>query len=583
MSSPSRDETKASKSEAEVLQETEDILHNWTIDVGFRRLSRSSRQENVQTDEEATKWGEYQGLDNVSDRGGSTEKRSKILQLPTWSSPRECEREIMGDDSSKNRVHIECECELPGLAGGAVPVMTSFIQSGNENDDKERGEKDEVVHKFRSSLISKFSSNFRSARITSPTKSSHGPPPIEEGGAVSSICFSESPTIPTNLMQHSSNGLPSKPESEEEHDLHLLKEEARRLRRYKKLTSDFAKYVSKLAEETSDLSEISNPEAQASVVEDLCKHVVNLKKIANELKTIENRASSEPLIPKDPLNPDLRTKQTKDINKIYIKFLPSKATIKKRKSCNSEAQTESEEDASRDDAKVVDSVDGMFIPSFDDPPETDDEDDDEEGLDIAIRIPELQKTLNQHASHLSIISAEALGRIKRCPKEFTLKMDFVMGKVFFQPARAPASNFAIGPNFRKAGCTKSDLISIKLSTECLYASQIIPVEGATRKDSIEFLRSADSEFFNAVSLPQATRRSSAATKSCVSLRSAREYLLGDWACCKSMPQIPSLKRILEEPEDRIVNAGMAAVRPWSRESQRKRASASWENVGRSSP
>lgn len=94
---------------------------------------------------------------------------------------------------------------------------------------------------------------------------------------------------------------------------------------------------------------------------------------------------------------------------------------------------------------------GIFIPSFDEPPqmEDDDDDDDEDGLDITIRFPELEKTLNhEDDSHLSVcfsnISAEALGKLKRCPKDFTLRMDFVQGKMFFQSGRSPANNFSIG-------------------------------------------------------------------------------------------------------------------------------------------
>lgn len=94
-------------------------------------------------------------------------------------------------------------------------------------------------------------------------------------------------------------------------------------------------------------------------------------------------------------------------------------------------------------------MDGMFIPSFDEPPKIED-DEDEDGLDITITFPELQKAFNQNDSHLSVcfssISAEALGHLKRCPKEFTLRMDFIQGKMFFQSGKSPANNYAIGDN-----------------------------------------------------------------------------------------------------------------------------------------
>lgn len=94
-------------------------------------------------------------------------------------------------------------------------------------------------------------------------------------------------------------------------------------------------------------------------------------------------------------------------------------------------------------------MDGVFIPSADGPPTSEDDDDvDDEGLDITITFPELQKTFDQNDSHLSVcfsdLSAEALGRLKRCPKEFTLRMDFVQGKMFFQSARSNANNYSIG-------------------------------------------------------------------------------------------------------------------------------------------
>lgn len=62
-------------------------------------------------------------------RGDSAEKRAKILQLPSTSlpnTPSHFELEAVGDDRAQNRVHVLCECEQPTVAGGAVPIVTSF-------------------------------------------------------------------------------------------------------------------------------------------------------------------------------------------------------------------------------------------------------------------------------------------------------------------------------------------------------------------------------------------------------------------------------------------------------------------------
>lgn len=222
---------------------------------------------------------------------------------------------------------------------------------------------------------------------------------------------------------------------------------------------------------------------------------------------------------------------------------------------------------------------GIFIPSFDEPPQMeDDDDDDEDGLDITIRFPELEKTLkHEDDSHLSVcfsnISAEALGKLKRCPKDFTLRMDFVQGKMFFQSGRSPANNFSIGNttkyfsilliyslqkvlgrDLKITECfidtKKSDIINIKSSTECLYASQIIPVDASTRNGSLDILKSTDFELFDVVNSCM-NKRTSVDTKSCISFKSLRrvssESFLPDRTYYKSMPQIPSLTKILEEP------------------------------------
>ncbi|KAF7270125.1 hypothetical protein GWI33_016884, partial [Rhynchophorus ferrugineus] len=98
---------------------------------------------------------------------------------------------------------------------------------------------------------------------------------------------------------------------------------------------------------------------------------------------------------------------------------------------------------------------------------------------------------------------------------------------------------------------KSDIISIKPSTECTYASQVITVEGEKRKSSIKVLKSTDSELFNVVSLPVINRKFSDTTKSCITFKNETihpsEPILFDRWRYKSMPQIPSLTRIVEEP------------------------------------
>lgn len=122
----------------------------------------------------------------------------------------------------------------------------------------------------------------------------------------------------------------------------------------------------------------------------------------------------------------------------------------------------------------------------------------------------------------------------------------------------------LGPDLKITECPleskQSDVISIKPPTECLYASQIIPVEGATQKESLKILKSTDSELFKVVGLSDVSkRRSSAATKSCITFKNLRRFSsessFAGRALCKSMPQIPSLIRILEEPDLESVVSG----------------------------
>lgn len=206
--------------------------------------------------------------------------------------------------------------------------------------------KKEVTHKPRPSLIPKLTT-FKSEKSV---KSSSDP--AKQGR---NICFSDS--------SHK-----VKRDNEEQA---LLDEEVQKVKRYRQLTKEFTKYVSRfvlsksflisklrrtspleifrLAEETTNLTkEVNSPESQASAVDELYKHIINLRKVTTELKTLQStRAVSEPQIskvhedapaPTDAIDSTIKSKN-KDNNKIYIKFLPTKSTVKHKKSCNSEVQT----------------------------------------------------------------------------------------------------------------------------------------------------------------------------------------------------------------------------------------------------
>lgn len=91
-------------------------------------------------------------------------------------------------------------------------------------------------------------------------------------------------------------------------------------------------------------------------MDELYRHIINLRKVTTELKTLQStRAVSEPqiskvqedvLTPTDAMDSTIKSKN-KDNNKIYIKFLPTKSTVKNKKSCNSEVQTNLEVISSR--------------------------------------------------------------------------------------------------------------------------------------------------------------------------------------------------------------------------------------------
>lgn len=208
--------------------------------------------------------------------------------------------------------------------------------------------------------------------------------------------------------------------------------------------------------------------------------------------------------------------------------------------------------------KESDSLDGVFIPTAE-PPKNIEEEEETNGLDITITFPEFNRLLaDQKQSHLSVrlsdISADALRKLKRCPKDFTLRMDFVQGKVHFQSGKAPGNNFSIGPNLKFIESSiddkKSDIIDIKKSTECKFGSQMISVENVKERASYKSLKSTDSELFNVVNLPFIYRNPSLnnVTKSCMTFKNENVMSMAYIArqFFKSMPQIPSLTNIFED-------------------------------------
>ncbi|KAJ8939160.1 hypothetical protein NQ314_011210 [Rhamnusium bicolor] len=286
----------------------------------------------------------------------------------------------------------------------------------------------------------------------------------------------------------------------------------------------------------------------------------------------------------DNEKPQKTSTSTKD-NKIYIKFMPTRDKKqdgkKKRKEGLPEQTEEVQTDLSlgvkltseslnsdtcltevKEENKIKDSdsMDGVFIPTCE-PPMNMEEEEETTGLDITITFPEFnQLQSNGTDSHISVclseISAEALGKLKRCPKEFTLRMDFVEGKVLFHSGKGPTNNFSIGPDLKFIESyiddKQSDIINIKPSTECSFGSQLIPVENTKEANSSKTLKSTDSELFNVVNLPLLYKspylNTASGHKSCITFKNDKfismEFLARQ--LFKSMPQIPSLTNIFEE-------------------------------------
>lgn len=202
-------------------------------------------------------------------------------------------------------------------------------------------------------------------------------------------------------------------------------------------------------------------------------------------------------------------------------------------------------------------MDGIFIPTCE-PPKNMEEEEESNGLDITITFPEINSMVPDCDSHLSVrvcdISEEALRKLKRCPKDFTLRMDFIRGRVEFQSGKAPVNNFFMGSDFKFTENSttdhKSDVINIKPSTECRFASGMISVEHLKEGSSVKSLKSTDSELFNVVKLPfiYKTPSMGTVTKSCVAFRNDNIFSMTVNArhVFMSLPQIASLSNIFEE-------------------------------------
>lgn len=213
-------------------------------------------------------------------------------------------------------------------------------------------------------------------------------------------------------------------------------------------------------------------------------------------------------------------------------------------------------------------MDGVFIPTLEPPKNIEDEEDEINGLDITITFPELNPNFSTQAdSRLSVkvsdISEEALRKLKRCPKDFTLRMDFVQGKVVFQSGKAPENNFLMGPDLKftenPINDQKSDLIEIKPSTECTFPSQVIPVENIKVTSSAKSLKSTDSELFKVVKLPFMYKNPSmiTVTKSCITFQNDNIFSMAIIArhVFKSMPHIASLTNIFDSRFSSLHHSG----------------------------
>nr|CAI5858074.1 unnamed protein product [Callosobruchus analis] len=303
---------------------------------------------------------------------------------------------------------------------------------------------------------------------------------------------------------------------------------------------DLYKNIFEMKETAMRLSDSTTMISQKEHIERLLMNITEIQRIADRLLDSETSTSkiNEPDVTGSK-DATIKSNKSKD-NKIVIKFTQVKDKQKRKE--DGEASNQSDEGARKASLKDTDSMDGIFIPSQEPFLHNIEEEEESNGLDITITFPELNHLLSeQNESHLSVrlsdISAEALRKLKRCPKDFTLRMDFVQGKVHFQSGKSPVNNFSIGPDLKfieyPVDDKMSDIISIKPSTECSYGSQ-----------------STDSELFNVVNLPFLCRDAAlgTVTRSCMTLRKERMMSMAIIArqVFKSMPQIPSLTYIQEE-------------------------------------
>ncbi|CAH1968793.1 unnamed protein product [Acanthoscelides obtectus] len=332
---------------------------------------------------------------------------------------------------------------------------------------------------------------------------------------------------------------------------------------------DLYKNIFEMKAATMRLSDATTMVSQKEHIEKLLMNITEIQRIADRM--LDSEGSASQLNEPGAKDATIKSNKSKE-NKICIKFTQLKDKQRRKEDeasnqsddgCKSSPGTTTDLEVKTEASlKETDSMDGIFIPSQEPFIHNIEEEDESNGLDITITFPELNNLLSdQNESHLSVclsdISAEALRQLKRCPKDFTLRMDFIQGKVHFQSGKSPANNFSIGPDLKfienpvdNVDDKKSDIISIKPSTECSYGSQLISVENRDEHvTSYKSLKSTDSELFNVADLPFLYRDVTlgTVTRSCMTLRNDPMMSMSIVARTffKSMPQIPSLTYIQE--------------------------------------
>ncbi|XP_030753087.1 uncharacterized protein LOC115880100 isoform X2 [Sitophilus oryzae] len=516
-------------------------------------------------------------------------RKSKILQLPPDSIPitsSRCEKELVGDDVANTKAHIVCECDQPGVSGGAVPTVISFTLNdapkNKKSDNAINKEQKEGVQKVeqkvsrpKASLIPKLTNSYRTNRLNAkpPKQPNYEEKFAEHDKNITSkmLAFQQKIRETSSLLKakvSQSNAVENK-KSPDQNDHQKLEENSPNHQKGNKMIlNELYKNINLLNKEAVNLINIENENNKTFMIDNIENLISSLKGLIGQFKEGESNSEDRVNELQENLtaNRDAESKsKAKENNKIHIKFLSSKSGAKKRKTNELQAEVVKEPGEPKlineeERRKSQDSMDGFFLPSPDAPSPVE-EDDDEDGLDITITFPEFRQNITHEAdSHVTVcfsdISAEALGRLKRCPKDFTLHMDFAQRKMTFQTGNLPTNNFSIGADLKvteiPVDTKKSDIISIKPSTECTYASQVIPVIEGPRRSSVKTLKSTDSELFDVVSLPFLNRKSSVTTRSCITFKNSAathpsSCLLLDRLRYRSMPQIPSLPNIFEEP------------------------------------